>query len=63
VRLFIGDFMPNDPRNKRDQTADTANIDLGAATTQKYELILKQVTPYPGTSTTLPKATLLLKSK
>ena len=63
VRLFIGDFMPNDPRNKRNQTADTANLNLGTNPTQKYELILKQVLPYPGTSTEPPKATLVLKSK
>ena len=59
VRLFIGDFMPNDPRNKRHLSADTVAVQL--ANKAKYRLILKQVAPYPGTSENTPKATLLLE--
>ncbi|MGV3503309.1 MAG: hypothetical protein ACO1O1_06345 [Adhaeribacter sp.] len=59
VRLFVGDFMPNDPRNKRNQTADTAAVQLANQTS--YRLILKKVAPYPGTSQETPKATLLLE--
>lgn len=59
VRLFVGDFMPNDPRKKRHQTADTAAVQL--ANQQTYRLILKKVAPYPGTSEDSPKATLLLE--
>jgi len=59
VRLFIGDYMPNDPRNKRNLTADTVTISAGSNT--PYQLILKQVTPYPGTGTEDAQATIMLK--
>lgn len=59
VRLFIGDFMPNDPRGKRNQTADTAAVQL--ANQASYRLILKKVAPYPGTSEEKARATLLLE--
>jgi hypothetical protein len=61
VRMFIGDFMANDPRNKRNQSADTVAVQL--ANKAKYRLILKKVAPYPGTSVEpeTPKATLLLE--
>ena len=58
VRLFIGDFMPDDPRKKRHQTADTAAVQLARV---NYRLILKKVAPYPGTSEEQAKATLLLE--
>ena len=61
VRLFIGDYMPNDPRNKRNLTADTVIIAAGNNT--QYLLILKQVTPYPGTGKEIPQATIALQSK
>jgi hypothetical protein len=57
--MFIGDFMPNDPRNKRNVTADTVTVQL--ADKANYRLILKKVAPYPGTSEDIPKATLLLE--
>jgi hypothetical protein len=59
VRLFVGDFMPNDPRNKRNLTADTVAVQL--ANKAKYRLILKKVSPYPGTSQDTASATLLLE--
>jgi hypothetical protein len=59
-RLFVGDFMPNDPRNKRNQTADTVSVQL--ANQAQYRLILKKVAPYPGTGQQKPRATLLLES-
>jgi hypothetical protein len=59
VRMFIGDFMPNDPRNKRNVTADTVTVQL--ADKANYRLILKKVAPYPATSEDIPKATLLLE--
>ena len=58
VRLFIGDFMANDPRNKRNQTADTMEVQLE---NYNYQLILKEVMPYPGTSAEGPKATIVVK--
>jgi len=58
VRMFIGDYMPNDPRNKTNLTADTVTISAGDNT--PYQLILKQVTPYPGTGPETPQATLTL---
>ena len=58
VRLFIGDFMPDDPRKKRNQTADTVAVQLASV---NYRLILKKVAPYPGTSEEKPRATLLLE--
>ncbi|PIQ20515.1 MAG: hypothetical protein COW65_14570 [Cytophagales bacterium CG18_big_fil_WC_8_21_14_2_50_42_9] len=58
VRLFIGDFMPNDPRNKRNLTADTVTISSGNNT--HYRLMLQQVGPYPGTGQETPQATLKL---
>jgi len=58
VRLFIGDYMPNDPRNKRNLTADTVTVSAGENT--PYQLILKQVAPYPGTGQETPQATLTL---
>ncbi|GEO07419.1 hypothetical protein AAE02nite_50830 [Adhaeribacter aerolatus] len=58
VRLFIGDFMPNDPRNKRSQTADTLAIQLR---NNSYQLILQEIMPYPGTTTEIPKATIIIK--
>jgi len=60
VRLFIGDYMPNDPRNKRNLTADTITILAGDSISIPYQLILKQVTPYPGTGPETPQATLTL---
>jgi hypothetical protein len=60
VRLFIGDFMPDDPGIRRNRTADTAVVQLKNKTT--YQLILKAVLPYPGTSAEAPAATLVLKS-
>lgn len=60
IRMFVGDFMPNDPRNKRNLSADTVAIQLNNTA---YQLILKQVVPYPGTSEDTPKATLVLKTK
>lgn len=59
VRLFVGDFMANDPRKRRSRTADTATVQL--ASQGSYRLILKQVAPYPGTREDTPKATLLLE--
>jgi hypothetical protein len=59
IRLFVGDFMPNDPRNKRNRTADTVSVQL--ANKAYYRLILKKVQPYPGTSGETPRATLLLE--
>lgn len=59
IRLFIGDFMANDPRNKRNLSADTAEVQL--ADKSRYRLILKNVSPYPGTGGGTPKATLLLE--
>jgi hypothetical protein len=59
VRMFVGDFMPNDPRKKRNLSADTVAVQL--ANKAKYRLILKKVAPYPGTGTDTPKATLLLE--
>lgn len=59
LRLFVGDFMPNDPRKKRNQTADTVAVQL--ANQLNYRLILKKVAPYPGTSEERPRATLLLE--
>jgi hypothetical protein len=59
IRLFIGDFMANDPRNKRNLSADTVAVQL--ANKAKYRLILKNVSPYPGTGEDTPKATLLLE--
>ena len=58
-RLFVGDFMPNDPRNKRNLTADTVAVQLADKT--QYRLILKKVAPYPGTGEENPRATLLLE--
>ena len=58
-RLFVGDFMPNDPRNKRNLTADTVAVQL--ASKARYRLILKKVAPYPGTGEENPRATLLLE--
>ena len=60
IRMFVGDFMPNDPRNKRNQSADTLAVQLNNTT---YQLILKQVVPYPGTSDDTPRATMVLKSE
>jgi hypothetical protein len=63
VRMFVGDFMPNDPRNKRNLTADTVAVQL--ANKAHYRLILKKAAPYPGTTSPdrplIPKATLLLE--
>jgi hypothetical protein len=59
VRLFIGDFMANDPRNRRNRTADTVKVQLKDKA--QYQLILKEVMPYPGTSDEVPKATILIK--
>ena len=59
VQLFIGDMMPNDSRNKRNLTADTMLVILPDKV--KYQLILKAVLPYPGTSADAPRATLLMK--
>ncbi|KAA5543963.1 hypothetical protein [Adhaeribacter rhizoryzae] len=56
LRLFIGDFMANDSRNKRNQTADTVMLQL--ENNGSYELILKAVMPYPGTSNGTPQATI-----
>lgn len=61
LRLFIGDFMANDPRSTRNRTADTVVVQL--ANKARYQLILKKVTPYPGTSQETPKATLLLEKQ
>ena len=59
VRLFIGDFMANDPRGIRNRTADTVAVQL--ASKAKYILILKKVSPYPGTSDNTPKAMVTVK--
>lgn len=59
VRLFIGDMMPQDSRNKRNLTADTLLINLKDK--MPYLLILKDVLPYPGTSEDAPHAVLLIK--
>lgn len=59
VRLFIGDMMPNDGRNKRNLTADTLLVALKDKV--PYQLILKDVLPYPGTSEDAPRAVLLVK--
>jgi len=58
VRLFIGDFMANDARNKRNQTADTVMVQL--ENNAAYRLILKAIMPYPGTSAGTPQATILI---
>jgi hypothetical protein len=58
-RLFVGDFMPNDPQNKRNRTTDTVAVQLASKT--QYRLILKKVRPYPGTGEENPRATLLLE--
>lgn len=59
TRLFIGDFMANDPGNKRNRTADTVVVQLKDKA--RYQLILTAVEPYPGTSTEAPVATILIK--
>ena len=59
VRLFIGDFMPNNSRNKRNISADTLLVAL--KDNVQYRLILKDVLPYPGTSDEAPQAVLLIK--
>jgi hypothetical protein len=59
VRLFIGDMMPNDSRNKRNVTADTLLVELKDKV--QYQLILKDVLPYPGTSEAGLQAVLLVK--
>ena len=59
VRLFIGDFMPNDPRNRRNRTVDTVEVQLKDKTF--YRLILKEVRPYPGTSTEKAEAIMVLE--
>jgi hypothetical protein len=61
IRMFIGDFMTNDPRGIRNRTADTVAVEL--ANKARYQLILKQVQPYPGTGSGTPKATLLVKQQ
>ena len=58
-QLFIGDFMPNDARNKRNLTADTMLVQLKDK--ESYQLILKDVRPYPGTSSEPAEVTFLLK--
>ncbi|WP_157433337.1 hypothetical protein [Adhaeribacter aquaticus] len=52
--------MNNDPRNKRNLTADTVALNWN---NQTYQLILKDVTPYPGTSNSIPKATLVINNQ
>lgn len=61
VRLFVGDFMADDPRKIRNRSADTVAIQL--ANKARYQLILKQVMPYPGTTTKheTSKATIVVK--
>ncbi len=44
VALVIGEALPNDPRKLRNRTADTTLVTV--ANTQ-YQVILKNVTPYP----------------
>lgn len=46
VALVIGEALPDDPRKLRNRTADTTLITV--ANTQ-YQVILKNVTPYPCT--------------
>ena len=58
VRLFIGDMMPRDSRNRRNIAADTLLITLKDKV--QYQLILKAVLPYPGTSENAPQAVLLV---
>ena len=59
IRLFIGDFMANDSRNRRNLTADTVVVQLNDK--NRYQLILTAVVPYPGTSNETAAATILLK--
>ena len=59
IRLFIGDFMANDSRNRRNLTADTVVVQLNDK--NRYQFILTAVVPYPGTSDEAVAATILLK--
>jgi hypothetical protein len=59
VRLFIGDFMANDSRKRRNLTADTVVVQLNDK--NRYQFILTAVVPYPGTSNEAAAATILLK--
>ncbi|RDC66412.1 hypothetical protein [Adhaeribacter pallidiroseus] len=44
VALVIGEALPNDPRKLRNRTADTTLVTVANT---RYQVILKNVTPYP----------------
>lgn len=63
VPLVIGDALPTDTRQLRHRAADTVLVSIAHAT---YQVILKQVTPYPCTSCPdqpTPQATIQVRAQ
>ncbi len=63
IELVIGDALPTDTRKLRHRSADTILVAVGR---NKYQLILKNVTPYPCTdcpNQETPKASIAVTAK
>lgn len=63
MQLVIGEALPADNRKLRHRAADTATVTVANTT---YQVILKQITPYPCTSCPdppTPQATIQVKAQ